>query len=60
MLPKVDDIALAIDGVITQEQADKLQIIEQHFDSLNLCKANLEKVIYKLAEPYEHEIASLS
>lgn len=44
MLSKVDDIALAIDGVITQEQADKLQIIEQHFDSLNLCKANLEKI----------------
>ena len=59
MLSKVDDIALAIDGVITQEQADKLQIIEQHFDSLNLCKANLEQVIYKLAKPYEHEIALL-
>lgn len=59
MLGKLDDIALAIDGVITQEQADKLQIIEQHFNSLNLCKANLEKVIYKLAQPYEHEIALL-
>ena len=59
MLPKLDDISLAIDGVITQEQADKLQIIEQHFDSLNLCKDNLEKVIYKLAQPFEHEIAFL-
>ena len=59
MISKIDDIALAIDGVITQEQADKLQIIEQHFDSLNLCKVNLEKIIYKLAEPYEHEIALL-
>lgn len=59
MLGKLDDITLAIDGVITQEQADKLQIIEQHFNSLNLCKANLEKVIYKLAQPYEHEIALL-
>ena len=59
MLPKLDDISLAIDGVITQEQADKLQIIEQHFDSLNLCKDNLEKVIFKLAQPFEHEIALL-
>lgn len=59
MLSKADDIALAIDGVITQEQADKLKIIEQHYDSLQLCKANLEKIIYELAKPYEHEIALL-
>lgn len=59
MLPKLDDIALAIDGVITQEQADKLQIIKQHSDSLNICKDNLEKIILKLAQPFEHEIALL-
>lgn len=59
MLDKVEDIALAIDGVITQEQADKLKIIEQHYDSLQLCKSNLEKIILELAKPYEHEIALL-
>ena len=59
MLPKADDIALAIDGVITPEQAAKLHIIEKHFDNLNICKSDLKNLIYKLAEPYEHEIALL-
>lgn len=59
MLPKLDDIALAIDGVITTEQASKLQIIKKHFDNLNVCKSDLEQLIYKLAKPYEHEIALL-
>lgn len=59
MLSKADDISLAIDGLITQEQAAKLKIIEQHYDSLNLCKDNLENLIYELAKPFEHEIALL-
>ena len=59
MLSKADEIALAIDGVITPEQAAKLHIIEKHFDNLNICKSDLKNLIYKLAEPYEHEIALL-
>ena len=59
MLPKLDDIALAIDGVISTEQASKLQIIKKHFDNLNVCKSDLEQLIYELAKPYEHEIALL-
>lgn len=59
MLPKLDDIALAIDGVITTEQVAKLQIIKKHFDNLNVCKSDLENLIYELAKPYEHEIALL-
>ena len=59
MLHKLDDIALAIDGVITTEQASKLQIIKKHFDNLNICKSDLEQLIYELAKPYEHEIALL-
>lgn len=59
MLPKLDDISLAIDGVITTEQASKLQIIKKHFDNLNVCKSDLENLIYELAKPYEHEIALL-
>lgn len=58
MLPKLDDIALAIDGVITPEQSSKLQIIKKHFDNLNICKADLENLIYELAKPYEHEMLS--
>lgn len=59
MLPKLDDISLAIDGVITAEQASKLLIIKKHFDNLNICKSDLENLIYELAKPYEHEIALL-
>lgn len=59
MLHKLDDIALAIDGVITTEQASKLKIIKKHFDNLNICKSDLENLIYKLAKPYEHEISLL-
>lgn len=59
MLPKLDDIALSIDGVITTEQVSKLQIIKKHFDNLNVCKSDLENLIYELAKPYEHEIALL-
>lgn len=59
MLSKSDDIALAIDGFITPEQVAKLHIIEKHFDNLNLCKSDLENLIYELAKPYEHEIALL-
>lgn len=59
MLPKLDDISLAIDGIITTEQASKLQIIKKHFDNLNICKSDLENLIYELAKPYAHEIALL-
>ena len=56
MKSKIQDIKLAIDGLVTNEQAQKLKIIEQHYNSLQLCKENLEHVIFDLAEPYEHEI----
>jgi len=59
MKSKSEDIKCAIDGLITKEQADKLKIIEQHYDSLQMCKANLEKVILDLAKPYEREIGLL-
>ena len=59
MLPKLEDISLAIDGFITPEQVAKLKIIEKHFDNLNICKSDLEKLIFELAKPYEHEIALL-
>lgn len=59
MKAKAEDISLAIDGLITKEQADKLKIIGQHYDSLQSCKTNLETVIYDLAKPYEREIELL-
>ena len=59
MKDKAEIISQAIDGFVTKEQADKLKIIEQHYDSLQLCKANLEAVIFELAKPYEREIQLL-
>lgn len=57
---KLPELELAIDGVITAEQAEKIKIIKQHYDSLQLCKANLESSILSLAEPYKREINIVS
>jgi transposase len=48
----IEEIQLSIDGDITAGQAEKLNIIRAHMDSLKLCKANLEHTIIPLAEPF--------
>jgi len=53
---KLPELELAIDGIITEEQADKIKIIKQHYDSLDLCKSNLESVVLSLSEPYTKEL----
>lgn len=40
-----DEILAAIEGSISPEQAEKLNIIRSHMDSLELCKLNLESLI---------------
>lgn len=37
-----EEILTAVDGVMCEEQAEKLRIIRSHMDSLELCKLNLE------------------
>jgi transposase len=59
MVDKIPDLELAIDGVITEEQAEKIKIIKQHYDSLDLCKLNLESIILSLSKPYTKEIELL-
>lgn len=59
MVDKIPDLELAIDGVITDEQAEKIKIIKQHYDSLDLCKLNLESIILSLSKPYTKEIELL-
>lgn len=59
MIAKIPDLELAIDGVITAEQAEKIKIIKQHYDSLDLCKLNLESVVLSLIEPYHKQIELL-
>jgi len=56
MMEKIPQLELAVDGLITPEQAEKMKIIKQHFDSLMLCKLNLESVILGIAKPYLEQI----
>jgi len=60
LLDKVDKIRLALDGMITPEQQQKMNIILQHFDGLEKCKSDLESVILSLSEPYAKELALVS
>ena len=55
MLDKVDVIRLAMDGMITPEQQQKMIIILQHYNELEKCKSNLESVILSLSESYAKE-----
>ncbi len=57
MLSKIEDIRLAIDGFITPEQQQKMNIILQHYKGIEECKSNLESVILSLMEPYAKELA---
>ena len=56
MKDKIPELKLAIDGFITPEQAGKLAVIREHYDNLQKRKADLEKLILSLAEPYTEEI----
>ena len=47
-----EQILNAIDGSISYEQAEKLKIIREHMDNLELCKANTMSLILNLAEKY--------
>lgn len=53
---KIPELLLAIDGFITPEQAGKLKVIQQHYNNLESCKADLEAIILSLAEPYMETI----
>jgi transposase len=56
MKHKLPELELAIDGYITPEQAEKLKVIKQHYEDLGSRKADLEKIILCIAEPYTEEI----
>jgi hypothetical protein len=56
----IEEIQLSIDGNISLEQTEKLKVIRSHMDSLELCKANLESVIFTLAEPLTPQIDLVS
>lgn len=53
---KLPELELAIDGVITPEQAEKMKLIKQHYEQLVANKQALETIILELAKPYAKEI----
>lgn len=56
MLDKVQDIKDSIDGEISEEQAEKIRIIKAHYDALEICKLDLDKMIREIAKDFEEEI----
>lgn len=48
----IPEIQAAINGAICYEQAEKLKIIRSHMGNLELCKAELESVIFGIAQKY--------
>ena len=56
MKGKLPELELAIEGLITPEQAGKLRVIKQHYDDLQNRKSDLEDIILCLCAPYAEEI----
>ena len=56
MHKKIENLKLAIDGNITQEQVTKLNIILQNFQNIQNCKTKLETEILLLTKPYQAAI----
>lgn len=59
LIKKIPELELAIGGVITETQAEKIKIIKEHYDALDLCKLNLESVILNLSKPCQKDIELL-
>jgi transposase len=56
MKGKLPELELAIEGLITPEQAGKIKVIKGHYDDLASRKADLEALILSLAAPYTDQI----
>jgi transposase len=52
MIKKKDEIASAIDGVITPVQAKKITFCLEHMDEVHAHIAQIEKIAFQLAIPY--------
>ena len=55
----IDEIQAAVDGSFNQWQAEKLKVILSHMNDLGKCKALIEDLILRLAEPYMHQVELL-
>jgi transposase len=52
----IERIQEAVDGEFHPIQAEKLKLVQEHMGYLAKLKAQLETIIFKLAEPYECQI----
>jgi len=55
----IPQIQEAVDGELHPMQAEKLKIIKEHMSDLSDLRNKLQTLIFKLAEPYEHQIQLL-
>ena len=53
------EVQKAIDGVFSPWQAEKLKVIRKHISNLDDLRDALQKLIFKLAEPYSRQIELL-
>jgi len=56
MLNKADDIALAIDGLITPPQAKKISLCKLHFEQLKSLKEQVKQAAAELAAPFSGQL----
>jgi len=52
----LEDIQAAVDGAFSPWQAEKLKIIRAHMNDLSALKTALETLIWKLANPFLHQV----
>lgn len=52
----VEEIQAAVDGAISREQAAKLKECLLHIDQLNEHRGHIETEIFRLAQPYPHQL----
>ena len=55
----IEEIQAAADGAFSPWQAEKLKVIKGHMNDLDKCKALIEDLILRLAEPYMHQVELL-
>jgi len=56
MIKKVDHLKLSVEGEISDEKAEQIQVFKAHYKSIVLCKNNLEQLIKELAQKYQSQI----
>ena len=53
----LEEIQAAVDGAVSREQAAKLRECLQHIDEIGAHKENIEREIFRLAEPYATQLS---